>query len=95
MNNYELIYIVQADLDENAINAITEKVDKWIVDGSGTIVKTDRWGKRRLAYQINKRRDGFYVYQELQLPPASVVEIERNLRLTEQVMRYSIINKSE
>jgi len=93
MNNYELIYIIQADLEEAAIKALTEKVDKWITDGKGTIVKVDHWGKRRLAYQINKRRDGYYVYEEIQLPAAYVVELERNLRLTEQVMRYSIINK--
>lgn len=91
MNNYELIYIIQPDLDENATKEVTEKVDKWIADGNGTIVNTDLWGKRRLAYQINKRRDGYYVFTQAQLPAASVAELERNLRLTEQIMRYSII----
>ncbi|MFA5837130.1 MAG: 30S ribosomal protein S6 [Bellilinea sp.] len=93
MRNYELVFIIQPDLDETAVKGLVEKVQGWITEAGGVIAKIDNWGKRRLAYQINKRREGQYVLVEMQLPPAFSAELERNMRFLEPVMRYSIINR--
>jgi len=86
-----LVFIIQPDLDETGVKGIVEKVQAWITEAGGTIVKIDNWGKKRLAYQINKRREGQYVLFELQMPPTFSNELERNLRFLEPVMRFSII----
>lgn len=91
MRNYELVFIIQPDLDEAGVKGIVEKVQGWITEAGGTVAKIDNWGKRRLAYQINKRREGQYVLFEVQLPPTFSNELERNLRFLEPVMRFSII----
>jgi len=91
MRNYELVFIIQPDLDETGVNGIVEKVKAWITEAGGTIAKIDNWGKKRLAYQINKRREGQYVLFEMQMPPTFSSELERNLRFLEPVMRFSII----
>ena len=93
MRNYELVFIIQPDLDETAVKALVEKVQAWITEAGGVVAKIDNWGKRRLAYQINKRRDGQYVLFEIQMPPAFSVELDRNLRFQEPIMRFSIIHR--
>jgi small subunit ribosomal protein S6 len=90
MRNYELAYIADPDLDEQALTALEDKVKGWIEAGGGQIVKVDRWGKRRFAYPIKKRVEGFYFIVDAQLPPQASVPIERDLRLSEQVLRYMI-----
>jgi len=93
MRNYELVFIIQPDLDENAVKGLVEKVQGWITEAGGSIAKIDNWGKRRLAYQINKRREGQYVLFEMQIPTTYSAELERNLRFQEPIMRFSIINR--
>lgn len=93
MRNYELVFIIQPDLDENAVKGLVEKVQGWITEAGGTVAKIDNWGKRRLAYQINKRREGLYVLFEMQMPTTYSAELERNLRFQEPVMRFSIISR--
>jgi len=93
MRNYELIVIIQPDLDDTAIKGVIEKIQGWITDFGGTVAKVDIWGKRRMAYSINKRPDGQYVLLDLQMLPSSSGEFERNLRLFEPIMRYSLINR--
>lgn len=90
MRNYELAYIADPDLDEQVLAALEEKVKGWIAAAGGLVVKIDRWGRRRLAYSIKKRTDGFYVIVQAQMPPQASVPLERELRLSEQVLRYMI-----
>ncbi len=91
MRAYELVTIIQPDLDDTAVKGIIEKVQGWISEAGGSVAKIDNWGKRRMAYAINKRRDGQYVLFEIQMPPAYSAELERNLRFLEPVVRFSII----
>lgn len=93
MRNYELAYIADPELDEEQLSALDERVKSLIEDAEGTLVKVDRWGKRKLAYPIDKRSEGYYVIVEAQLPPAAGSSIERNLRLNEQIMRFLITLK--
>jgi len=90
MRNYELAYIADPDLDENSLTALEEKVKGWIESAGGSVVKVDRWGKRRLAYTIKKRPDGQYVFVQAAMPNEAGAVVERNLRLTEQVLRFMI-----
>jgi small subunit ribosomal protein S6 len=90
MRTYEVVLIVNSDLDETALTALVEKVKTWIGDAGGTVAKVDAWGKRRLAFPIRKQRDGQYVLIEASMPPAFMSELDRNLRFLEPVMRYLI-----
>ncbi len=93
MRTYEVILIVQPDLDETALNGVIEKTKGWITEAGGTVEKVDLWGKRRLAFAIRKQREGQYVLIEAQLAPAATAELDRNLRFLEPVMRFLIAFK--
>lgn len=93
MRDYEVVFIVHPDLEETAMGEVVEKVQGWITTGGGEITKVDLWGKRKLAYEIRKQRDGQYVLLEAQMEPKFCLELERNLRLLEPVMRFLIISR--
>ena len=87
MNKYETTFILDPGLDEAKVNEEVERVSGWIKDLGGEVTDTQRWGKRRLAYEIHKRRDGIYTLLVHESGPAVVKEIERRMRLNESVMR--------
>ncbi len=88
---YELVYIVRPTVDEQALAAVNERVEKIVSNNRGEIVRRDDWGKRRLAYPILKFNEGFYTVLQLNLPPTAVRDLERSLTLTEEVMRYLVV----
>lgn len=90
MRNYELFLIVNPEIDETGINSLVEKVKGWITDSGGSVTKVDLWGKRRMAYQIRKQREGQYVFIQTDMAPTFCTELERNLRFLEPVMRFLI-----
>jgi small subunit ribosomal protein S6 len=90
MHKYELVCIIHPDLDENAFKGIVEKVSGWVTDAGGSIENIDVWGRRRMAYIINKQREGQYVLLNVSLPPTATAELERNLRFQESIMRSMI-----
>ena len=93
MRDYEVVFIVHPDLDENALKGVVDRVQSWITDSGGSVVKLDQWGKRRMAYSIRKQREGQYIYIEAQFAPSFSAELERSLRFLEPVLRFSIISK--
>ncbi len=88
MRDYELILVIQPDLDETALNDVLNKVKSWITDSGGSIAKTDFWGKRKLAYSIRKQKEGQYVLLKANLAPNFCANLERNLRFLEPVLRF-------
>lgn len=90
MRKYELVCIVHPDLDETAFKGIVEKVSGWISESGGSIEKADVWGRRRMAYQIRKQREGQYVLFDVNMPPAATAELERNMRFQESILRAMI-----
>ena len=88
MRKYELVCVIQPDLDEAAFNGVLDKIKGWITDSGGTVDKVDIWGKRRLAYEIRKQREGSYVLINVSIPPAATTSLEQNLRYTETLMRH-------
>lgn len=87
MNKYETTFILEPGLDESKVNDEITRVSGWIQDLGGEVIEVQRWGKRRLAYEINRRRDGIYTLMLYQGPGAVVKELERRMKLDEQVMR--------
>lgn len=94
MRDYELVFIVHPDLDETAFTEVVEKVKGWISEAGGVVSKVDLWGKRKLAYDIRKQKDGQYVLMQAQMPPTFSSELERNMRFLEPVMRFLLITEN-
>ena len=90
MRNYELVCIIQPDLDETAFKGAVEKIQGWVTEAGGTVEKVDVWGRRRLAYNIHKQREGQYVLLNLTITPKSTTDLERNIRFLEPVMRHML-----
>ena len=90
MRKYELVCLIQPDLDEIAFNAFVERVKGWVAESGGTVDKVDVWGKRRLAYAIRKQRDSNYVLFNLSMEPNTTTALEQNLRYTETLMRHML-----
>lgn len=93
MRDYELVFIVRPDLDENAFTEVVNRVRGWITDGGGQIDKVDLWGKRKLAYPIRKQVEGQYVLIQTKMTPAFGAQLERNLRFLEPVLRFLVTTK--
>ena len=87
MTKYETTFILDPGLDENQVNEEVKKAGQWVQDLGGEVLEVQRWGKRRLAYEINRRRDGIYTLVLYQGPGAIVKELERRLGLNESVLR--------
>ena len=92
---YELIYILHPDMDEDSILALNERVSELIAGQEGSVLTTELWGKRTLAYPIKKLFEGHYILHRLQMPPAATAEVERLLRFNENVIRYLIVRTDE
>jgi small subunit ribosomal protein S6 len=90
MRKYELVCLMEPDLDETAVNDVVERVKGWIAESGGTVDKVDMWGKRRMAYEIHKKREGNYVLFNVTMAPTSTAALEQNLRYVETVMRHML-----
>jgi len=90
MRNYELMCIIQPDLDETAMNGVLDKVKGWITESGGSIDKAEVWGRRRMAYTIDKHREGQYVLLNVTMSPTATSALELNLRYQESIMRHML-----
>ena len=97
MNRYELTYIIDAALEETARKELIEKVSALIAANGGEVEKVDEtfWGKRRLAYAINDKVEGYYVLVTMKAPAELPREIERNMGINENILRCLIIKLEE
>ena len=96
MNRYEMIYIIDTGLEDSARKELIEKVSALIENNGGEIEKVDEtWGKRRLAYAIDYKTEGWYVLVTFKAPAELPRELERNLQINENVLRYLVIKLVE
>lgn len=95
MRKYEVTYIVHPELDAEAFKALNDQVDGWIKGAGGTVDKVDVWGKRKMAYRIKKQSEGQYVLLHTSMEPTFCIELERQFRLQESVMRFLIVSVDE
>lgn len=92
---YETVIIARQDISTQQVETLTENMSSFITDGGGTIAKVENWGLRNLAYKIKKNRKGHYVLLNLDTPVDAMKEMERNLRLNEDVLRHMTIKVDE
>jgi small subunit ribosomal protein S6 len=90
MNQYEVMYIIDTQLEEAARQDLVARFSALVEQNGGTIDRVDEWGKRRLAYSINYKTEGYYVLMYITAPPELPRELERNLQISEFVLRYLV-----
>lgn len=95
MRRYETTYILRPNLGEGKFTEIIERTNAIITDDGGTIINVDRWGLRKLAYEIKKEKQGYYVYFDYAAKPSAVKEMERIFRIDDQVLRYLTIKLAD
>ncbi len=94
MNNYEVMFIIEAALEDDKKEAAVEMV-KEVISADGEVGKVDVWGMRKLAYPIQKKNDGYYVVIEFKANTDLPKELDRRLRISDSIIRHIIINKDE
>lgn len=95
MRDYEVLYIVRADLDDEKVQDAVRRVNTLIERSGGAVERTNLWGKRKLAYEVKHQKEGSYVLQDFQFEPSRVPELEAALKITEEVLRHLIVRKPE
>jgi small subunit ribosomal protein S6 len=95
MRIYENLFIVKPDATEEEVDHLVDQMSKSVTTAGGTIDKVDRWGKRRLAYRIEKHREGNYVLIQFSAEPATVKEFERRLRVQDSVIKFLTVRIDE
>jgi small subunit ribosomal protein S6 len=93
MRQYELILIVQPELDEETTNGVVDRVKTMITQNGGEILNEEVWGSKALAYEINDFREGFYVYMDVAFMPEFGTELKQSLRYIEPIIRYMLTKK--
>lgn len=91
MRKYEIVVIIDPDVDERQVSPLMDKHLKTVTDGKGTVDNVDVWGRRRLAYEIRKKSDGIYVVLNVTAEPAVVKEMDRLMTIDEQIMRTKVM----
>lgn len=91
VRDYELMFIVRPELDDEGVQAAIDSVTKVVESNDGQVVKTTLWGKRRLAYEVKRLREGHYVIAKLRLEGSKVTEIERTLRIHDTIFRHLLV----
>ena len=93
MNKYELAVVVSAKIEDEERAAVVDKCKALIERFGGTITNVDDWGKKRLAYEVQKMKEGFYYFIHFEAPAACPAEVESNIRIMEDVIRYLCVKQ--
>ena len=94
MNKYEAMYIVTPEMEDEAIKGVIEKLSGIITANGGEIEKTDEWGRKKLAYPIDYKTEGYYVLVNFAAAPELPRELERNFRNDESILRYMVVRQN-
>ncbi|MHB8465914.1 MAG: 30S ribosomal protein S6 [Acidimicrobiales bacterium] len=95
MRPYEVMIIFDAGLEEDSIRAILDRASEALQAGGGRVARVDRWGKRRFAYELKHRLEGYYVLVEATSDPAAMAQMDRVLSLADEVVRHKVIRLPE
>ncbi len=95
MNKYELALIVSAKIEDEERSGIVEKAKEYIARFGGTISNIDEWGKKRLAYEIQKMKEGYYYFVQFDAPSTAPAEIESRIRIMDNVIRYLCVKQDQ
>ncbi len=94
MKEYEIVYVLRPDLSDEERSRKIERIHGFIAENGGEVEKTDDWGKRVLAYEINHYSEGHYGLTLFQLPPQGVKPVKERLNIDEEILRYQIVARS-
>ena len=94
MNEYEVLYLLDAAMDEMAKEAIVERFSTLVTSMGGNVLEVNKWGLKKLAYPINFKKDGYYVLMTFNANNDFPAELERQLRITDGVMRFIVLRKN-
>lgn len=93
MNSYEVLYILNPEQDDETISAQADKFGALVTSNGGEVLKVDKWGRRRLAYPIQFKNEGYYVLMNIKAGPELPAELERNFRISDEVLRYIVVRQ--
>ncbi|MBI2237091.1 MAG: 30S ribosomal protein S6 [Actinobacteria bacterium] len=91
MRQYEVMLILPPEADESAVGGVVDHITRIVSEGGGEVVKVDRWGRRRLAFEIARQSEGYYVVLEFKADPAALAELDRTLQLADEVLRFKVV----
>lgn len=92
MNKYESVVIINPNVEENALNELTEKFSA-LINNDGKVEQVNNLGKKKLAYEVKKNKEGYYVVFDFEANPSLIAELERNYRITDEVIKFIVIKK--
>ncbi len=95
MRDYELVMIVSPEVEDDAVNSTVERVQQFIAEQGGQVKEVNPWGRRKLAYPIDRHREGTYVAAQLSFDPQRLNALENNLKLAEDVIRHLVVRLEE
>jgi small subunit ribosomal protein S6 len=95
MRNYEMVYILHPDSEEEGLAEVRQRISDLIDSGGGKVLDEDLWGRRRMAYPIEKQREGYYVLMRFELDPPHLPELERMMTLDSRIIRRLLIRTDE
>ena len=95
MNKYELALVVNAQIEDDARAAVVEKAKGYVERFGGQISEVEEWGKKKLAYDIQKMSEGYYYFIQFEAEPEAPAQIEENIRIMENVLRFLCVRKDE
>ena len=95
MRPYEVMVILEPALEEAAVQQLINRSTELLTSRAGTVNRVEKWGKRRLAYELNHRTEGYYVLFDVTAEPAPMDELDRSLRLADDVLRHKIVRIPE
>jgi small subunit ribosomal protein S6 len=95
VNKYETIYVIRPTVEEEGIKALVERFKNLIVEQGGQVEDVDEWGKRRLAYPIEKHKEGYYVLMHFTAEPHVPQELERNYKIADDIIRFLTIRMDD
>jgi small subunit ribosomal protein S6 len=95
LRDYEVLYIVRADLDDEKVQDVVKRVNTLIERSGGALERTNLWGKRKLAYEVKHQKEGAYILQDFKIPQERIPELEGALKISEEVLRHLIVRRPD
>jgi len=92
---YEVVLILEANLEESQVQAVLNRASETLTGGGATVERTEKWGKRRFAYPIDKKVEGYYALLQVTSEPAPIATLDRQLTLADEVVRHKIVRVPE
>lgn len=94
VQDYELVYIIKPDLEEEAVESKIESISQYITGNNGVVSDVEKWGRKKLAYSINHSLEGHYVLTRFKISPTRCQELEASLKISEDILRHLLLKGS-